>query len=77
MRLLDPLPCFDYQFIQGEEQYGHESDYRQGEVKTESCLRPLRLFFSVGVGRVVMWFNRDEIVRPFFSAPQWFFIWHV
>jgi hypothetical protein len=24
-----------------------------------------------------MWFDRDEIVRSFFSAPQWFFIWHV
>ena len=73
LRLLDPLPCLDCQFIQGEEQYGHESNYRQREVKAESSLRSLGFFFPVGVGRIVMWFDSDEIVRALFSAPKWFF----
>ena len=72
-RLLDPLPCLDRQFIQREEEYGHESNYRQGEVKTESRLRSLGLFLPVGVGRVVMWLDSDEVVRALLSAPKWFF----
>ena len=71
--LLDPLPCLDCQFIQGEEEDGHESNDRQGEVKAESRLRPLGLFFSICVGRVVMRFDSDEVVSSFFSAPKWFF----
>ena len=67
--LLDPLPCLDCQFIHGEEQYGHEGDYRQGKVKTESRLRSLGLFFSIGVGRVVIWLDGDEVVRTLLSAP--------
>ena len=71
--LLDPVPCLDCQFIHGEEQYGHESDYRQGKVKTESRLRSLGFFLPVGVGRIVMWFDSDKIVRALLSAPKWFF----
>ena len=71
--LLDPLPCLDCQFIQGEEEYGDESDYSQGEVKTKSRLRALGLFLSICVGRIVVCFDSDEVVSSFFSAPKWFF----
>ena len=71
--LLDPLPCFDCQFIHGEEQYGHESNDRQSEVKTKPSLRPLGYFFPVGVGCIVMWFDGDKIVCALFSTTKWFF----